>query len=214
MNESNTARFAELLDWLEGRLPADEARALADRLQNADDRTQADLAWLRAFLQASQTVRLDAPPARVRATLRNRFADYAQAGQPPGFFRPDIYRRWLATLTFDSRAQPATAGLRSAAAEGLQRQLIYTTEVAEIALNLYPRPPDQRFNVTGQVFPKLDIPRDVFSVQLLRGALQAGLTMTDDLGEFAFDSVPAGEYELVISAGDFDIVIVSVQLQP
>ena len=40
MNESNAPLFSELLDWLEGRLPPDKARDVAERLQTADAATQ------------------------------------------------------------------------------------------------------------------------------------------------------------------------------
>src|SRR5512134_3881534 len=109
MNDSNTLRFSELLDWLEGRLPPDQAQAVAKRLEIADAATRADLDWLRLFLQARQSVQFSSPPPSVRETLKGRFAAYAGARQPPGLFQ-----RLLATLTFDSRAQVATAGLRSA----------------------------------------------------------------------------------------------------
>src|SRR5262245_46039673 len=107
MNDSNAPPFSELLDWLEGKLPPDQA--VAERLETADEATQADLDWLRLFLQARQSVQFAAPPSRVRETLRERFAAYAEARKPPGLFQ-----RLFATLTFDSRAQAATTGLRSA----------------------------------------------------------------------------------------------------
>jgi hypothetical protein len=207
MNDSNTPRFSELLDWLEGKLPPAEAQAVAERLETADAATQADLDWLRLFLQARQFVRYASPPG-VRETLRARFAAYAEAREPPGFFR-----RWLATLTFDSRAQPAAAGLRSAADEGTQRQLIYTTEAAEIALTVHSTLPDKNFIVTGQIFPAGDIPAHAFSVQLLRDVLEVGLAAADELGEFTFTNLPAGDYEIVVSAGQYEVVIPPLRIQ-
>src|SRR5919106_6280482 len=153
MNESNRPRFSELLDWLEGRLLPDDARAVAERLHAADEATQADLDWLRLFLYARQSIQFASPPPSVREALKQRFAAYTEARQPPGLFQ-----RLLATLTFDSRAQPATIGLRSVADEGQQQQLIYTTEAAEIALTVHPSLPNKNFIVNGQVFPAGDIP--------------------------------------------------------
>ena len=209
MNESNAPRFSELLDWLEGRLPPDKARDVAERLQTADAATQADLDWLRLFLEARQSVQFASPPPGVRETLKQRFAAYAEAREPPGPFQ-----RWLATLTFDSRAQPVTAGLRSAAEEGQQRQLIYTTEAAEIALTVQSILPDKNFIVTGQIFPMGDTPTHTFSIQLLRDAWEVALAATDELGEFTFADLPAGEYDIVVSAGQYEVVIPSLHLQP
>jgi hypothetical protein len=209
MNKSTPPRFSELLDWLEGRLPPDKARAVAERLQSADPATQADLDWLRLFLQAHQSVQFASPPPSVRETLQQRFAAYAEAREPPTPFQ-----RWLATLTFDSRAQPVTAGLRSAAEEGQQRQLIYTTVSAEIALNVRFLRPDENFIVTGQIFPLADPPTEAFSIQLLRAAGEVALATTDELGEFTFSDLPAGEYHMVVSAALYEVFIPSVLLGP
>jgi hypothetical protein len=209
MNESNRPRFSELLDWLEGRLLPDDARAVAERLQDTDAATQADLDWLRLFLQARQSVQFASPPSGVRETLRERYAAYTEAREPPGPFQ-----RWLATLTFDSRAQPVTAGLRSAAQEGQQRQLIYTTEAAEIALTVQSILPDKNFIVTGQIFPMGDNPTHTFSIQLLRDAWEVALTSTDELGEFTLADLLAGEYDIVVSAGQYEVVIPSLFLRP
>jgi hypothetical protein len=209
MNKSNAPRFSELLDWLEGRLPPDKARAVAERLQSADAATQADLDWLRLFLQARQSVQFASPPPGVRETLKQRFAAYAGAREPPSPFQ-----RWLATLTFDSRAQSVTAGLRSAAEEGQQRQLIYTTEAAEIALTVQSILPDKNFIVIGQIFPMGDTPAHTFSIQLLRDAGEVALAAADELGEFTFSDLPAGEYHMVVSAGHYEVVIPSLLLRP
>jgi hypothetical protein len=208
MNESNAPLFSELLDWLEGRLLPDKARAVAERLQTTDAATHADLDWLRLFLQARQSVQFASPPPSVRETLKQRFAAYAEAREPPGPFQ-----HWLATLTFDSRAQPVTAGLRSAAEEGQRRQLIYTTEAAEIALTVQSILPDKNFIVTGQIFPMGDTPTHTFSIQLLRDAWEVALAATDELGEFTFADLAAGEYDIVVSAGEYEVVIPSLHIR-
>ena len=208
MNKSNAPRFSELLDWLEGRLPPDKARAVAERLQAADAATQADLDWLRLFLQARQSIQFASPPPGVRETLRRAFAAYAVSREPPGPFQ-----RWLATLTFDSRAQPVTAGLRSAAEEGQRQQLIYTTVTAEIALNVRLIPPDEKFIVTGQIFSLVDTPADAFSIQLLGGVGEVALATTDELGEFSFSDLPAGEYHMVVSTALYEVFIPSLLLR-
>ena len=210
MNESNTFQFSELLDWLEGRLPPDQARAVAERLKTADATAQADLDWLRLFLQARQSVRFASPPARVREALKERFANYARTRRPPGPFQ-----RWLATLTFDSSRQPATAGLRSVqgAGDGPQQQLIYQTENIEVALTIHSTLPNKSFLVTGQIFPVGDIPSHGFSVQLLRDVQEVDLVAADELGEFSFANLPAGEYEMIVSGGEYEVVIPTLRLQ-
>jgi hypothetical protein len=208
MNEQDRLEFAQLLDWLEGRLPEEAARRVAEQLPGADQATQADLAWLRSFLQGAQDLRRASPPSQVRETLRQHFADFAQARRPPGFFR-----RLIAGLTFESLGQSALAGARSAAGEGLQRQLIYSTEAAEVVLNIRPSAGGRTLSLSGQVFPTSGLMPETFTLQLLQESLEVALAEADDLGEFAFQAVPAGEYELVLSAPEVEIVVPSVLLQ-
>jgi hypothetical protein len=220
-SSSDPPSFAVLLDWLEGRLPAAEALAVAQRLQSAGEPTQADLAWLRSFQAARQAVRLAAPPPQVRAELRRRFAEHmraqAQASAPPG-----LVSRLVAALTFDSRARWAGAGLRSAGGSAAERQLIYATPVAEVevALNLHATSAygDEAtgrtggLDITGQVFA-LEDPAPTYAVQLLGQETEAALTTTSDLGEFSFTAIPVGEYSLVLSASDFEVILPTLLLE-
>jgi hypothetical protein len=91
--------------------------------------------------------------------------------------------------------------------------LIYTTEAAEIALTVQSILPDKNFIVTGQIFPMEDTPTHTFSIQLLRDAWEVALAATDELGEFTFADLPAGEYDIVVSAGQYEVVIPSLHLQ-
>ncbi len=208
MSESNSIPFAQLLDWLEGRLSDEEARSVVDRLQQANEPTRQDLAWLRAFGQASQAVTLAQPPHRLREALTRRFLERREAQQPPGLFR-----QLLAGLTFDSRTRLAAAGVRSASDEGRQRQLIYSSDQADIALNIAPREQDERLDLSGQLFSTSETLPGGASVQLLQDETQVGLTTVDELGEFAFQGISPGAYDMVVSVGTFEVVISPLPLQ-
>lgn len=200
--------FAELIDWVEGRLDDDAAEEIADYVAKDDETTRADVAWIRAFLAASESMTLERPPARVREVLRRRFESYAETRQSPGFFR-----RIIATLTFDSGRRPAVAGIRSAATEGMQRQFIFTTDIAEVALNVQPRMDDDRIDIVGQVFASDEVALEELSIQLLQEQTGVGLTSADELGEFTLNAVPTGDYKLIVSAEQFEIVLQPVHLQ-
>ena len=45
--------FSQLVDWVEGRLPEKEARAVEEQVAVADGATLADVAWLRKFVRAN-----------------------------------------------------------------------------------------------------------------------------------------------------------------
>jgi len=210
MVKLNDPQFSEILDWLEGKLPEDEAQVMAEKLASADEATQADLEWLRDFLQTSQSVRLASPPPRVREALRRRFTIYAESRQPP-----NLLQRLQAKLAFDSHAQLAVAGLRSTVYQGKQRQLVYETDIAEIALNIQPRAQEQRFDLFGQIFPKGNIPANGFGIQLLEedGLVEQSVTTSDDLGEFKVEDIPQGRYGIFITTEGFAIVLPSVHLR-
>jgi hypothetical protein len=207
MPERKEIRFERLADWVEGRLSEEEARAVEEQVA-ADEATRAEVEWLRAFARMSENTVLEEPPQEVRGELVRRFDAYAEGRRTPGFLQ-----HLIANLSFDSGLQPAF-GVRSGASQAAaQRQLIYTTGAAEIALNIRPRPRDGRLDLDGQVFPADDADPASFSVQLLSGADEVSLTATDELGEFGFESVPPGAYQVLVSSDRVEILIPPVELR-
>lgn len=207
MTERNRISFERLVDWAEGRLTAEEARAV-DEWVAADEANRERVAWLRAFARVNEGVVMEAPPQEVRSELMRRFDAYAEGCRTPG-----LRQRLVATLSFESGLQPAF-GARSASDQEDQKQLVYTTDAADIALNVRPRHRNGHLDIDGQVFPADDADPASFSVQLLSGADEVGLSTTDELGEFAFESVPSGAYQILVSGERVEILISSVELSP
>lgn len=196
--------FAHLADWVEGRLSGEEAVAVEEWLAVADEKTLADLAWLRTFAKVSQEVILLAPPAWVRESSTNRFEAYARSKRNRA---PGSRKRFLARLISDSGLQQATAGVRTAGASELGRQLVYGTDVLDIALDILPHD-ENRLELEGQVFPNgEDAAPDSFAVRLVQGETEFGTTVTDDFGEFAFEAIPPGVYEMLLSTDHYDIMV-------
>jgi hypothetical protein len=200
--------FARLVEWVDGRLPEDEARAVEETLDGgADGATLADLAWLRRFRRATDNAITESPPLRVRTTLVETFEAFAG-----GRRRPGLIERVLAGLVFDSNLQPA-AGLRAIGAQQSRRQLIYHTDAFDLAINLLARGSDNDLDLDGQVLPRKDGEPELFSVQLLRdGGEELALTVTDELGSFAFQGVPPGGYELVLSTERVEVSVLPVDV--
>jgi hypothetical protein len=197
--------FETLVDWAEGRLPEEEARAVERRLAEADEATRAEAEWLRTFSRASRDVVLEDPPAGQRAELARAFEDYAE-----GRRRSGPLRRLVATLSFGGGLQPV-AGVRSGG--GGEGQLVYTTEAADVALNFRRRPGNGKLDVEGQVFPNDDGEPEAFGVQILSGTDEVGTAATDELGEFAFEGVAPGEYQILLSSEEVEILISPVELR-
>jgi hypothetical protein len=208
MPERNEISVERLADWAEGRLSEEEARTVEEQVASADETTRAKAEWLRAFDRVRKNIVLDTPPEAVREELIRRFDAYAEGSQSPG-----VLQRFVASLSFDSGLQPAL-GVRSAdAQDASQRQLIYTTDVAEIALNIRRRPRDEHLDLDGQVFPTEDADPASFSIQLLSGAEEVGLTVTDELGEFGFEAVAPGSYQVLVSSDRAEILISPVEVR-
>jgi hypothetical protein len=205
MPESQEVEFTRLVDWVEGRLSQEEARAVEEKVA-ADSAARADVAWLRAFARISEETVIALPPPEVREELIERFEAYAEGKQHPG-----LLQHLVATLTFDSNLRPAP-GLRSAAAPESQRQLVYSTDAADVALHVRPRPQDGIFDLNGQIFPVNSADSGTFGVQLLEGTSEVATTATNDLGEFAFEAVSPGAYDVLASNDRVELRIPHVAL--
>jgi hypothetical protein len=206
MSKPEDEEFARLMDWVEGHLSEQEARAVEEWVAAAGSATQADVAWLRAFVRVTEATVIASPPARVREALIERFYAYAEGKQHPG-----LLQRLIATLTFDSTMQPAP-GLRAARTQEAQRQLIYSTDAADVALIVRPRARDGLLDLHGQILPIDSADNGVFGVQLLQGSSEIATTATNVLGEFTFEAVPPGVYEVLAGSDRVEIRIPDVEL--
>jgi hypothetical protein len=207
MPNPEEVEFTRLLDWVEGRLSEQEARVVERQVAAAGSAPRADVAWMRAFARVSKDTVIAPPPSEVRDTLVERFETYAEGKQQPGFLE-----RLVATLTFDSNLQPAS-GLRAASVSESQRQLVYSTDAADVAIIVRPRTRDGLLDVYGQILPSDSADSGVFGVQLLRGASEVATTATNDLGEFTFEAVAPGVYEVLAGSDRVEIQLPEVELR-
>ncbi len=207
MPNPEEVEFTRLLDWVEGRLSEQEARVVERQVAAAGSAPRADVAWMRAFARVSKDTVIAPPPSEVRDTLVEHFETYAEGKQQPGFLE-----RLVATLTFDSNLQPAS-GLRAASVSESQRQLVYSTYAADVAIIVRPRIRDGLLDVYGQILPSDSADSGVFGVQLLRGASEVATTATNDLGEFSFGALPPGTYEILACSEQAEIRLTGVEVR-
>lgn len=192
--------FELLLDWVEGRLPSAAAQDVAQQVATASEEIQAQVQWLTAFARLSEQIVLVTPPPDVRATLAQRFADYAHTRQQPG-----LLQRLVATLTFDNLLQPAVAGLRAGESDSA-RQYIFATTLADVALNIQPHQQGEQLDLIGQILPNTEaLLPDAFAVQLLRDEREVAITLADEVGEFLFEALDPGNYGLMLSTDILEI---------
>lgn len=196
----------QLLDWLENRLSADDAAAVAQAIE-ADPALQAQVAWLRDFLNTSSQVVLVDPPVGIHQQATARFVAYAQGKRPPG-----LVQTFIAALTADNWQRLSLAGVRNVSLRSEPRQVVYSSELADVALNIHAQPSSERFDLEGQVFALEESAGDEFVVQLLQGGVEQRLAVSDDLGKFSLSGLPAGVYELLVSSEQGEIEIGPLEL--
>ncbi|HRQ38797.1 MAG TPA: hypothetical protein PLD25_12895 [Chloroflexota bacterium] len=205
MADSQIPDTAQLADWLEGKLSPEDTAVLTQRIA-ANPSLQEEVAWLRDFWQLSQTTTLADPPASVRQTATAAFAAYAKNKRPAGRLQSLI-----ATLTADNWQRPALAGARSGARHvslrSEPRQLIYSSDLADIALNAHMRTDSQHIDLDGQVFPLDDSDPADFIIQLLQNGVERHLTFADTLGKFSLIGLPPDQYTLLLSRTGAEIEI-------
>lgn len=206
MTGSQTPSTALLLDWLEDRLSAKEGSDLVRSIET-DPALQAQVDWLRGFLQLSSVVVLADPPQEVRQAATAAFAAYAQANRPPS-----ILQRLSAVLTSDSWQRLSMAGVRNVSLRSEPRQVVYSSELADVALNIQAEPSSMRFDLEGQIFALEDDAADAFVVQLLQDGVEQRLAVSDDLGKFSLAGLPAGVYDLLVSSDQGEIEIGPIEL--
>lgn len=93
----------------------------------------------------AQREALYAPPEHLERMAKLEFVSRLQAGNAPAVF---------ATLTFDTFARPALAGVRSPAAS--PRQMLYETEGLAVDLRFECSPTRKLVHVIGQILDKLE----------------------------------------------------------
>lgn len=204
MVENMRLTFDNLLDLVEGRLTAVAQTQLLTELQSASPEVHAEWQWLQAFHQLQPHILLANPPQTVQKELGQLFAAYAQAHRPPS-----LWQQIVATLTFDSRLSPAMAGIRSAATLGLERQLVYSSPVADVTLNIQPE--SEHIAIYGQIFPTEET-AVAYHIQLLQNGLEQTATVTDELGEFTLTDLSPGIFDLIITAEQFEMSIALLDL--
>ncbi len=198
--------FEKLVDWQEGRLTPEEAQIMAEQMAEADAAAQSDLAWLQKFYRVSQNQIAADPPPTVSERLARHFAAYADTRHQPSFVQ-----RLIASLSFDSRLTLAR-GVRAAATTDNQRQFVYETDLATIALTLQQRSHDKNFDLLGQLIPIQDLDAEMIRVVLEHEQTEFDSTLTDDLGEFSLIALPTGSYTLVLTGDLYEIKITPLNL--
>jgi hypothetical protein len=186
--EHPVVRFADVVDWIDGRLD-DGAAAQVAAAVAADAELARSAEWYRTFRAASERMVLHSPPQEIRDLLMRRFTSSRPAA-------PGILERVHATVAFDSATAQLAFGVR-AADTGAVRHLVAESGTVDVALDLYPE--DREVRVEGQLLPADPDAPAHGTVRLVRDGTELAVTEADDGGRFAFSPVAPGGVLLVVT---------------
>ena len=148
----------------------------------------------------------DDTPARLVENARNLFRSRAinqeVSREPSG--EPSLAKRVVAALAFDSLTATPAFGLRSPS--GGDRQLIYSTETADIEVRVSPEN-----EVAGQILGATNCANREVNLESESFSASAKL---NDLCEFSFGLVPAGTYKLSVHLPDLLVETPQLELGP
>ncbi len=160
--------------------------------------TDAELACL-----AEQASRLeDAPPGWINAAVALWKVAPRAAFKPA---QPSLLTRITAALSFDSWATPALAlGVRSMALDN--RHLLYSARGRDIDLRITMAA--DRFALAGQILgPDESGQVELAPLGAAPGAAWSQSAPLDALGEFRFDALGRGTYQLTLRVGGDEIAL-------
>jgi hypothetical protein len=213
---NNDITWEKIVDWVEGRLTNQEAQAFATALASASEATQAEAIWVRAFYKLGASVPLKDLSDSARQKLRAEFEQWSARRNVPQPLAAlsRFFRVFAATLSLDSWTMPLV-GVRYGDVPRDSRQLIYTSELADIALNIRPHNREGILDLRCQVFASGDSSSALnfqsISAQLIQGAVFRQTQVTD-LGDFLFSQLQPGNYDLSLVSDDFEIAIPNLSL--
>ncbi len=193
--------IATLIDWLEGRLDADETATVEQAVRLGDDTVDATVQWLRRFIVAAESVPLSDSPPLVTQRLLQHFEKWARSrailDSPPHEVR--------ALLVFDSRQDLVGAGARGGADVGDAVHLAFASDAADLLLDVRYLG-SGRVRIDGQVLTTGSSSAPVFEAVATGPSFTQRTIDGDELGRFFFGEVPETVTELHASNGEVRIV--------
>jgi len=194
-------------DWLDfARALGDPARhaALQAHLQTGCAPCADALAFWRSVIVAADRDNAIAPPDWLLRQAKGTFSLHASSTRRPV----------LASLVFDSFHQPTAAGVRATTTAGPRQMLfragrylvrVRAEEAGNAGTSLIGQVVDEELD--GAFLPDV-------TVMAFAGKEAIDQTVTNRLGEFAFETVPAGNVQLAIGLADNGFLTVALPVAP
>ena len=201
--------FERLIDYLDGRLAGDEAGRVAAHLASECSHCAPTRDWYATVRQAvSRDDSMEPPPW----VLKRAIKIFGEKGSRPRLI--EKLGRAVASLVFDSFAQPALLGVRST--ETANRQLLYRAGDYSIDLQVA-HSEESTADVRGQILRAGEERFESVAglkIELLRGGAEEQEALTGETGEFAFERLEPGRYDLRLETRDLSITVYGLSVTP
>jgi anti-sigma factor RsiW len=192
---SRHSQFEQLADLVDERLDPAHLGVVQQHLERCE-RCAADVAWLRdtiALMRCDTTVDV---PAEVVQRAAQLFVSREQPALP-------LFRRLLASLTFDSLQLSPAAGLR--AGPSPERQIIF--HAGDYDVDLRVARSGAEWALSGQVLG----PASGGTIEVKAPSWSTLIAM-DELCEFHLSAVPPGNYVLLLRLDDHEVELPIIDL--
>lgn len=207
--------FETLIESTDGRLSTAERETVARHVAGCDACT-GTMRWYQSFVVSAAADQSFDPPEWVTRRALRLFEDAREAASRRGV--RGLVARLRASLVFDSFSGAASPdsvpARRSGALEA--RQLLFSASPFDVDMLVAPALSSGRVRVTGQVLSSGEGSFESVSglrVELASGDEVMAATATTEFGEFTFEDVGAGVYEVRISGERREIVVESAPIQ-
>lgn len=193
--------FAELADWVDGRLTRSDAIEMERRVAAAGPDTVATAAWIREFAAFGRRNPQPAPPPIVRQRLRQMFD--RRHGRASGIVRK------TAVLSFDSRDDAVLSGVRGGFDIDEGYRLAFAADSLGVLIDVIPSDDSDHVQLDGQVL-SADSEAPIWQVVVDHPGGSLSDIGGDADGCFSIAGVPFDAQRLVLSNGLTELEI----LQP
>lgn len=193
----------KLMEYMDGLL-TDEGKASIDgHLSQCSDCHQTNQE-LQQFILRLQSDSAFEPPAEVLQWGISLFQPMLQPQETVG----GKVRKIIASLIFDTFDEPMAAGVRRVGAP--PRQLLFRAGDVDVDVKIESSDASDRISLVGQVLSNDEKFFDNTPVKLESHGMVRYKTMTNLVGEFAFDEVPKDTYHLSVDLPEGQITLFCV----
>jgi hypothetical protein len=192
-----------LMEYIDGQATSEAKVTIESHLSECSDCLQLKQELGQFVFQLQQDATFE-PPAELVQWGMSLFQPMLQPKQTIG----GKIRKFVASLVFDTFDEPMLAGVRRVGAP--PRQLLFRAGDVDVDVKIESMEANDRISLVGQVLSNTEKFFDNTPVKLESHGTVRYKTMTNFVGEFAFDEVPKDTYHLSVDLPEGQITLFCV----